>query len=628
MVLNITVTEARSYGFVTAHPAGEARPNASNLNYVAGQTVPNLAVVKLGTGGKISLFNASSSSVALIADVAGYYLDGQAGSPGVFVPLSPTRLLDSRSGISFYGPLSGGSAKELQVTGRGGVPDVGVSAVVLNITATEARSFGFITAYPAGTSRPNASNLNYVTGQTVPNLAVVKVTPDGRLMVANTSSGSVQVIADIAGYYVGQLPFGAVGVMGQGNVVSETIYGAGWSSSNWARPDDVDALTNGDGTVTYVTHSTPESFTVETWNPNSVVRIGSPRTIATPGWPLWGGFTAGPDGNFYVLVGRSNPSENPNIDVMALHRYDRNWKLSGTALVKAGVSQAHYGIREPFDAGRADMAIVSDRLVIHMARLLFRTGDGLNHQTNLTIEVDLATMSAKPFAELGGYSVSSHSFNQFVVSAGPELLTIDHSDAYPRAVRIGIMPGYPTTRDVVTHDVLAFNGAIGDNYTGATVTDVAGVSSRYLIVGNSVAHPNAPNGALSPRQSPRNIYLVTVNPATGPDPVRWLTNYSTTGDVSASEPRIVVLGDKFVVLFTVWHGQGPDARYTTEYRLLNRNGEVLAARSLGEMLFASSTAPQLVGNKIFWLGTGRFDWGSRYLYGIDVSDPGNPKVLG
>lgn len=175
VVLNITVTEARSFGFVTAFPAGTAKPNASNLNYTAGQTVANQAVVKLASDGKIALANTSSGSVALIADVAGYCLAGQASSPGTFTSLAPSRVLDTRAGIGAAGPVRANDAITVQIAGRGGVPASGVSAVVLNITVTEARSFGFVTAYPARTSRPNASNLNYSTGQTVPNLAVVKL---------------------------------------------------------------------------------------------------------------------------------------------------------------------------------------------------------------------------------------------------------------------------------------------------------------------------------------------------------------------------------------------------------------------------------------------------------------------
>jgi len=91
----------------------------------------------------------------------------------------------------------------LQVLGRGGVPASGVSAVVLNVTVTAPSRAGFITAYPNGTARPTASNLNFVAGQTVPNLVVVPVGVDGKVALTNGSAGTVQLVADVLGYFSG-----------------------------------------------------------------------------------------------------------------------------------------------------------------------------------------------------------------------------------------------------------------------------------------------------------------------------------------------------------------------------------------------------------------------------------------
>lgn len=88
----------------------------------------------------------------------------------------------------------------LQMSGRGGVPAEGVSAVVMNVTVTESSVFSVLTAWPAGETRPNASNLNYVANQTVPNLAVVKVGADGKANLHNLS-GSTHVVADVADEY-------------------------------------------------------------------------------------------------------------------------------------------------------------------------------------------------------------------------------------------------------------------------------------------------------------------------------------------------------------------------------------------------------------------------------------------
>jgi outer membrane protein assembly factor BamB len=196
VVLNVTVTEPTAASFLTAWPAGEPRPLASNLNFSVGQTVPNLVMVKLGDGGKVSLFN-NVGSTHVVVDVAGWY--GVDPSPGSgFVALPPSRVLDTRAGAGT--PLAPGATLALQVTGRGGVPAAGVSAVVLNVTVTEPSAGSFLTAWPGGEVRPVASNLNFVAGQTVPNLVVVKVGATGQVDLFN-NRGTTHVVVDVAGWF-------------------------------------------------------------------------------------------------------------------------------------------------------------------------------------------------------------------------------------------------------------------------------------------------------------------------------------------------------------------------------------------------------------------------------------------
>ncbi len=195
VVLNVTATQPSSAGHVTVWPAGEARPATSNLNFVRAQTVPNLVVVKVGAGGNVSLYN-SSGSTQLIADVMGWFPQGSD-----FTGVSPTRLLDTRSGNGApQGPVPGGQAVSLDVTGRGGVPATGVSAVVLNVTVTGPTTSGYVTVWPHVLSKPATSNLNFSPGQTVPNLVIVKVGPDGLVDLFN-SAGQTHVLADVMGWF-------------------------------------------------------------------------------------------------------------------------------------------------------------------------------------------------------------------------------------------------------------------------------------------------------------------------------------------------------------------------------------------------------------------------------------------
>ncbi len=212
VVVNLTVTGPTGTGYLTAYPHGVARPTASNLNFVKGQTVPNLATVSVPSNGRVDIYNGSSGSVHVVADVAGYYLGGShTGSAGTFVPIAPTRLLDTRIGTGAHGPVAAWGDVSLAVDGLDTVPDTGVAAVVANVTVTAPTRGGYLTAYPGGTSRPDASNVNFLKGQTIPNLAAVQAGTDGRILLANSSGGTVQLVLDVAGYFLfdNPLPTGA-----------------------------------------------------------------------------------------------------------------------------------------------------------------------------------------------------------------------------------------------------------------------------------------------------------------------------------------------------------------------------------------------------------------------------------
>ncbi len=120
---------------------------------------------------------------------------------GHYVAVTPNRILDTRTGngsaVQKIGP---NSSIHLQVTGRGGIPTSGVSAVVLNVTATGGTSGSYLTAWPTGVTRPTASNLNFPAGWTGANSVTVPLGTDGKIDIYN-SLGSVDVIADTLGYY-------------------------------------------------------------------------------------------------------------------------------------------------------------------------------------------------------------------------------------------------------------------------------------------------------------------------------------------------------------------------------------------------------------------------------------------
>ena len=128
-----------------------------------------------------------------------------------YIALNPARLLDTRIGRPTIdglntgtGPVSGGTTVDLTVLGRGGVALTDVKAVVLNVTATQGSSAGFITVWPTGQARPAASNVNIVPASDVPNAVVVGTGTGGKVsLFISNSVGAVDLIVDVAGYFTG-----------------------------------------------------------------------------------------------------------------------------------------------------------------------------------------------------------------------------------------------------------------------------------------------------------------------------------------------------------------------------------------------------------------------------------------
>ena len=162
-------------------------PVVSNVNYIANRAVPNLATVRLSSAGSVCIYSERNAHV--IVDVFGAY----APSGAQFVPLSPSRIIDTRGGA----PIGQGEARRFTVAGSGGVP-ANATAVVLNVAADQASAPGYLTVYPCGGTPRVVSNLNFAPGQALANLVQVRLSGGDICMAAESAT---HVFADVAGYF-------------------------------------------------------------------------------------------------------------------------------------------------------------------------------------------------------------------------------------------------------------------------------------------------------------------------------------------------------------------------------------------------------------------------------------------
>ncbi len=201
VAVNVTAVGPGSGGYLTVWPNGLTRPSSSNLNFERGVTVANMVIARVGVGGRIAIFN-SSTTVNVVVDIVGYYSDGRTATPGsTFFPLIAGRVLDTRIGQGAPRRALGPRATiAVAVTGLAGVPATGVSAVVLNVAGVGPTTNGFVSAWATGTPMPMTSSLNLRAGDTRANMVVVRVGTGGRINLYN-NVGSTNLIADVVGWF-------------------------------------------------------------------------------------------------------------------------------------------------------------------------------------------------------------------------------------------------------------------------------------------------------------------------------------------------------------------------------------------------------------------------------------------
>ena len=210
VTLNVTVTESTADGNIDAYPDGESAPNTSNIHYYTDEDIANLVTVPV-TDGKVDFLNSSSGTTDLVADVEGYYTPADTDG---YNAINPGRILDTRAGtgapeaaVAADGTLAvtvAGATITENTSSTGNttetLPDTGITAVALNIIATEGTKSGNVTVYADGSTRPATSTLNYVTNTNIANAVIVPVT-DGKFDLYNSSDGTVELVGDVQGYY-------------------------------------------------------------------------------------------------------------------------------------------------------------------------------------------------------------------------------------------------------------------------------------------------------------------------------------------------------------------------------------------------------------------------------------------
>ena len=263
--------------------------------------------------------------------------------------------------------------------------------------------------------------------------------------------------------------------------------------------------------------------------------------------PIFGAFYDSGN-NYYVLSGQENPKQNDSLEVFRITKYDKNWnKIKSCGLYGANTTV-------PFDAGSARMTHSGDHLLVRTCHEMYKSSDGNNHQANVTIEVDMPSMTITD-SYTGvmnvDYGYVSHSFNQFIKTDGNHIVALDHGDAHPRsAVLVKYNSDFTTGKffpsyfeqvsniDVVTYPEYT---AGHYNYTGAAIGGFD-VSSSSYIVAQSTVDLDYINTSET-----RNVYVSSVSKDLSTNKLNKITSYAEGTD-SASAPQLVKINNNSFLL--------------------------------------------------------------------------------
>ena len=263
--------------------------------------------------------------------------------------------------------------------------------------------------------------------------------------------------------------------------------------------------------------------------------------------PVFGAFYDSGN-NYYVLSGQENPKQNDSLEVFRITKYDKNWnKIKSCGLYGANTTV-------PFDAGSARMTHSGDHLLVRTCHEMYKSSDGNNHQSNVTIEVDMPSMTiTDSYTGIMNvdYGYVSHSFNQFIKTDGNHIVALDHGDAHPRsAVLVKYNSDFTTGKffpryfeqvsniDVVTYPEYT---AGHYNYTGAAIGGFD-VSSSSYIVAQSTVDLDYINTSET-----RNVYISAVSKDLSTNKLNKITSYAEGTD-SASAPQLVKINNNSFLL--------------------------------------------------------------------------------
>ena len=385
------------------------------------------------------------------------------------------------------------------------------------------------------------------------------------------------------------------------NNVEENNYGTGMTGGIVYSNLQV----NSDGTISRI-EGIEDKVIIETYDAS--FNLKSTKTIQRE-LSFFGGFYSGEKYNFLVF-GQHNPNEDDTVEVLRVVKYSKTWEKLGTASVKG---ENTYAI---FQAGSCRMTELDGVLFVDTSHTMYASNaDGLHHQSNMLVKIDEETMEVtdcrSDVMNISATGYVSHSFNQFILTDGEYIYTIDHGDGFPRGISIcKTLPNKIRPESVAIP--LEILGDFDSNETGVSIGGAELSTNNCLIAGNSIVQQDVLDF-----NEVRNIFLTITpkdNVTTDGSTIKWITNYTDGKEHEVRTPHLVKINDnKFLIM---WEETVNGLDGSIKMVLVDENGNKLTdIITMGGRL--SDCKPIIYNNKVTWYVTVQDS--TPIFFSIDVS---------
>jgi hypothetical protein len=358
---------------------------------------------------------------------------------------------------------------------------------------------------------------------------------------------------------------------------------------------------------------------------------------------LFGAVTCDADGNYYVVTGESNDTDDTTKKTIFVSKYDKNGKHLKTVGDNGSSSLAWYYdssfyTKTPFNAGSCDVAINGDILTVNYARLMYS-----GHQSNSVFSINISDMSKVDTATI----YNSHSFAQRVVSYGDGFVYASEGDCYPRAFSID----YVSTDAATTNYGNIFHfwvkkGTLDDYNMWVLNDNFAHMGGLAAVTDTTVCLVGTSAKSLSSKASSQNeqVFIQIFDPTQdlgsesnyvtsgtrsgvgGPNGDEKVTDYGvkwlTSGSKSYySNPQVVSDGNGTIVVLFEQYSASTSKYQGVYYVVLDKKGNVVSKKQK-----YSATAhlnpcemPVYTNGTIYWTGNKENDSGNTmYVYTLSL----------